>query len=227
MGSMKKKALADLHALEASGFDGVLIENDQDKPHTEFANPAQIACFTAIADAVIKEASIPVGIQMMLNDWKASFGIAGSVGAQFSRLDVFVDHVTSTWGEINPDPKEIMAWKQQVAPHLVLLTDIQVKYKTMIQPRPLHESARLAIQQGADGLVITGNATGEETPISSLQEIHEIFPETPIFVGAGIQESNIKKQFAFAHGAIIGTSIKTGDAIDKDKALRLRQLSGT
>jgi len=49
--SMEKifaKALADLSALEEAGFDGALIENDNDKPHTEFANEAQVASFTGV-----------------------------------------------------------------------------------------------------------------------------------------------------------------------------------
>src|SRR3989344_3304662 len=93
---MKKtiaKALADLSALEKAGFDGALIENDDDKPHTEFANEAQVASFSIIANEVCRVAKIPIGVQMMLNDWRASFAIAKAVGAKFTRLDVFVDHV--------------------------------------------------------------------------------------------------------------------------------------
>src|SRR3989338_422114 len=76
---MKKtiaKALADLSALEKAGFDGALIENDDDKPHTEFANEAQVASFSIIANEVCKYARIPIGVQVMLNDWRASFEIA-------------------------------------------------------------------------------------------------------------------------------------------------------
>ena len=97
-------ALADLSALEKAGFDGALIENDNDKPHTEFANEAQIASFSVVANEVCRGAQIPVGVQMMLNDWYASFVVAKTVGAKFTRLDVFVDHIRSEWGEINPAP---------------------------------------------------------------------------------------------------------------------------
>lgn len=84
------KALADLSALEKAGFDAALIENDNDKPHTEFANEAQIASFSVIANEVCKNAKITIGVQMMLNDWRASFAIAKAAGAKFTRLDVFV-----------------------------------------------------------------------------------------------------------------------------------------
>lgn len=225
---MKKiivKALHDLSALEKAGFDGALIENDNDKPHTEFANEAQIASFSVIASEVCKKARIPVGVQMMLNDWRASFAIAKSVGAKFTRLDVFVDHVSSEWGEINPVPEEIISHKSDIYPELLLLTDIQVKYKAMLKPRPLEVSAELAIKHGSDGLVITGQATGVETPIEKIGEVREKFPEFPIFVGAGVNEKNIREQFSVANGAIIGSSIKDDDKIDFKKASRLKRTS--
>jgi len=221
MAALTQKALSDLDALEKAGFDAVLIENDDDKPHTEFANAAQIASFTAVAQAVCKKAKIPVGVQMMLNDWKASFSIARSAGAKFSRLDVFVDHVTCDWCEIRPEPKKIMAFKKKIYPELVLLTDIQVKYKKMVTPRSLTASAKIAIANGTDGLIITGAATGQETPTESLAEVRKSFPDFPIFVGAGASSSNIQEQFSIATGAIVGSSIKIGNRIDLAKAKKL------
>lgn len=224
MKSAIQNALADLSALEQAGFDGALIENDNDKPHTEFANAFQMANLSIISHEVCKKAHIPIGVQMMLNDWKSSFAIAKSVGAKFTRQDVFVDHVTCDWGEINPDPKKILAYKNKIHPELLLLTDIQVKYKTLVKPRPLTTSARLAIQNGSDGLIITGNATGEETPLDKIKKVKHKFSDFPIFVGAGINEKNILEQFTFANGAIVGSSIKTKDRIDLQKAIRLQKM---
>lgn len=218
-----EKALRDLSVLESAGFDGALIENENDKPHTEFANQAQIASFTVVAHTVCARAKIPVGVQMMLNDWKSSFSIAKVVGAKFTRLDVFVDDVTSRWGALHPNPREIIQYKNQIFPELLLLTDIQVKHKTMITYRPLAASARQALAHGSDGLIITGKATGVETPITKIREIRAAFPHASIFVGAGIRKENICEQLSVANGAIVGTSIKTGGKIDPKKAKILRQ----
>lgn len=216
-----EQALADLKNLEKAGFDAVLIENDNDKPHTELATPIQIANFTQIAKQVCAQAKIPVGVQIMLNDWKASFLVAKAVGAKFTRLDVFVDHVTCDWCEINPNPKEIIKFKNKVYPKLLLLTDVQVKYKKMVKKRSIIESASLAIKNKTDGLVITGIATGAETPIRKLQNVRVNFVGFPIFVGAGINEKNILKQLSIANGAIVGSSIKTKGRIDFIKAQKL------
>ncbi|MCX6712968.1 MAG: BtpA/SgcQ family protein [Candidatus Vogelbacteria bacterium] len=216
------KALADLRALEVAGFDGALIENDDDKPHTEFANNAQVASFTAIANEVCQKAKIPIGVQMMLNDWQASLAIAKAVGASFTRLDVFVDHVTCEWGEINPDPRKIVAYKEKICPGVLLLTDLQVKYKKMVKSRSLSDSAALAIKSGSDGLIVTGEATGKETPIEKVVEVKKRFPDFPVFIGAGINTKNIRDQFKIADGAIVGTSIKNGNKISYHKARLLK-----
>jgi hypothetical protein len=216
-----RSALKDLEALEQAGFDGVLIENNDDKPHTEFANEAQIASFTAVAQEVARVAKIKIGVQMMLNDWKASFAIGTAVGAEFTRLDVFVDDMHSEWGDIQPNPVEIMKYKESIAPHMLLFTDIQVKHKSMITPRPLIESAKLAIDHGSDALVVTGVSTGVETPLEKIKEVRQAFSEFPILVGAGVHEGNILEQLSVANGALVGTSIKSGANIDREKAAKL------
>ncbi|MFH2062632.1 MAG: BtpA/SgcQ family protein [bacterium] len=223
MEAVTEKALSDLTALESAGFDAVLVENDDDQPHTEFANPAQIACLTAVTAEICRRARVPVGVQMMLNDWQSSFAVARVTGAQFTRLDVFVDHVTCRWCEINPDPAEIVAERDRICPGLLLLTDIQVKYKEMIEPRPLTASAELAVTAGSDGLIVTGPATGVETPLERLQVVRAAYPDFPLFVGAGLTEDNVREQLTVANGAIVGTSIKCDGRVDFESAKKLRE----
>lgn len=224
---MLERATCDFNALQTAWFDAVLIENDDDKPSTEFANSAQIANFSIIAHEIAKIAKIPIGVQVMLNDWKASIDIAKLVGATFIRIDVFVDDVYSeNWDlEIKPDPKQIMDYKNSVYPELIILTDIQVKHKTMLdKKKTLTQSAKEAIDAGSDGLIISGRATGEETPIEKIIEIKTTCPNFPVWVGAGINEKNIGEQLKIVDGIIVGTSIKTGDKIDLNKAKNLINL---
>lgn len=217
-----EKALFDLAALEKAGFDGALIENNEDQPHTEFANEAQIASMSTIAWKVMKKAKIPIGIQMMLNDWKSSITIAKAVNANFTRLDVFVDDMSCKWCNIYPNPKEIMEYKNKIYPELIMFTDIQVKHKKMIDKnKSLIESTKEAIDNKSDGLVITGNWTGQETPIENIKLVKASYPNFTVIVGAGINEDNIKNQLNIADGAIVGTSIKNGNFIDYNKAKKL------
>ena len=214
------KALADLGALQKAGFDGALIQNDQDKPHTEFATSGQVARFTAIAMKVCEKARIPIGVQVMLNDWRVSFEIAMVAGAAFTRLDVFVDHVTCEWGDIHPDPAEIMAYKDAVYPDLLLLTDIQIKNKRMVRPRPLETSAARAMRQGSDGLVVTAGAEATERLANTLRR-KKGSAHFPILVGAGVNAENVRQQLKNANGAFVGGAIKTADSVNVGKAKEL------
>lgn len=213
-----EKSLHDLEALEKAGFDAVLIENDDDKPSTEFANSAQIANFAIVAHEVVKKAKVPVGVQIMLNDWKASIEVAKLIKADFIRIDVFVDHVTSSWGEINPNPKEIMDYKTKLYPELFVMTGIQVKHKTMLEKKTLIESAKQAIENGSNALIVSSDATGEDTPTSKIQQVKMAFPDFPVIVGAGVNVVTVNEKFIYADGAIVGTSIKTDDKVDIGKA---------
>jgi predicted TIM-barrel enzyme len=121
-------ALADLDALERGDADGVLIENDFDQPHRLLAGAEVVAGLTRVATEVVARARVPVGVQVLLNDWRASLGIAVATGAQFSRLDFFVDRVQIKAGLIEPEPEAVMAYRRHLrGEHIALLTDIQLK----------------------------------------------------------------------------------------------------
>ena len=66
------------------------------------------------------------------------------------------------YGEFAIDPKGLIDYRKSLgAEDILILADIQVKYATMINPRPLAESARLACEENADALVVTGGKTGD------------------------------------------------------------------
>lgn len=217
------KAKKDLENLEKAGFDGALIENDNDNtPHTEFVSSAQVASMAIISWELSKIAKIPLGVQLLLNDWKASFEICKLINAKFTRLDVFVDDTTCRWCDIIPNTEEIVKYKETICPELALFTDIQVKYKTLLNPnKTLKQSAEEAIKYKTNAIIITGSATGVETPIEKVKEIKTLFPEETILIGAGLNKYNILEQLKYADGAIVGTSIKNGDFVDYAKAKEL------
>ncbi len=61
-----------------------------------------------------------------------------------------------------------------------------------------------------DVIVTTGEGTGVETPISKLREFRTYLGEFPLFVGAGVNESNVYEQLRVADGAIVGSYFKQG-----------------
>lgn len=212
-----RHAVADLRALEEGGADGVLVENEYDRPHRITADRETIAAMTRITRAVVQESeSVLVGCEILLNDPKASLAVAQMAGAAFIRTDYFVDRMTRPeYGEFEIDPADLTDYRRSIgAENILILADIQVKYATMIEPRPLQESARLAELAGADALVVTGDATGKAPTIDHLSATASA--GIPTLVGSGLQPGNARSLLAKCDGAIVGSSLMLDGSVDPD-----------
>ena len=151
-----RHALRDLLLLEEAGVDGILIENEYDRPHRVTASPETVAAMTEITRAVVGESrKAIVGCEILLNDPKASLEVAKMSRARFIRTDYFVDAMTRPgYGEFEIDPPGLIDCRKSLgAEDVLILADVQVKYATMIEPRPLAKSARCACEEKADAIV--------------------------------------------------------------------------
>ena len=132
------------------GVDGVLVENFSDRPFRARANPETIAAMTRVTlELVVASKKSVVGVEILLNDPKASLGIAHATGAAFMRTDFFVDPMERPEfvGQMKIDPEGLMAYRKSIgADDVLILADIQVKFARMMVERSLIESARLAAE---------------------------------------------------------------------------------
>jgi len=212
--SVIERALEDLNTLQQGGVDGVCIENDYDRPYQLTVSPEVLASFTHIATEVAGHATIPVGVQVLLNDWRASLAIAKVIDATFVRLDFFVDRVRIKAGVIEPKPEAIIAYRKKIqAENVALFTDVQVKYSELLEPdKSLTTSTQQAIAHGADALIVSGKVTGDAPSLPDLQEVRNAADEFPVLIGSGANPENLSALFAYADGAIVGTALKNSMA---------------
>lgn len=218
-------ALADLDALEQGGAAGVLVENDFDQPHTLVGGAEIVAAMTRVTQAVVARARVPVGVQVLLNDWRASLAVAAMAGAQFVRLDFFVDRVRIKAGLIEPEPHAVIDYRRAIrAEQIALLTDLQVKYSTPAdEPKPLEQSAREAAAAGSDALIITGPATGIGPTVADLRAARA--GELPLLIGSGLTPEIAPTLGLLADGAIVGTALRSGPtATDRVVASQVRRI---
>ncbi len=203
-------ALADLAALEEGGVDGVLVENDFDQPHTLVGGAEIVATMTRITREVVSRARVPVGIEVLLNDWRASLAVAAAADARFIRLDFFVDRVRSKLGIIEPEPAAVLAYRRHIgAESVLLLSDLQVKYSRPVDgPKPMEQSAREAAAAGADGVIVTGTETGIGP--SSADLVAARAGGLPVLIGSGLSLANVAELGPLADGYIVGTSLRSG-----------------
>lgn len=227
-------AVADLHVLEQAGVDGVLIENEYDRPHRVTAEPETIAAMTAITRTVVQESSsVIVGCEILLNDPKASLAVARMSGAGFIRTDYFVDAMMRAgYGEFAIDAEDLVIYRSSIdANDVLILADIQVKYASMIRKRPLSESAQLACENQADAIVVTGDLTGDAPLIEHLREaasgVAASDRDTPVLIGSGLDARNAKTLLADCDGAIVGTALMRNKAVDPESVSNLMQSLGS
>lgn len=225
--ALVEAALADLAALEAGGVDGALVENDFDQPHTMVGGAEIHAAMTRVTREVVAKARVPIGVEVLLNDWRASLAIASATGAGFIRMDFFVDRVMTKCGPFEPDPAAVLAYRQRIgAEQVQLFVDLQVKYSEPIGgPKPMAQSAREAEAAGADAVIVSGTETGVGPTADDLRDARS--GALPILIGSGLTAANAATLLPLADGAIVGTALRSGrDAHDRVVQARVTRLLG-
>lgn len=221
-------ALDDLCVLQGGGVDGILIENEYDRPHRVLAKPVTTDAMTTITSRVSQAAEgFVVGCEILLNDPKASLDVARSCGARFIRTDYFVDRMMRPqYGEFAIDAEGLIRYRQAIgATDVLILADVQVKYATMLEKRSLRDSAQLACLKGADAIVVTGDETGDAPTVEALRQAREGVTasglDVPVLIGSGLAASNAATLLRVCEGAIVGTALMENRRVDRTALQRL------
>lgn len=221
MPTVVQKALADLATLEAVGFDGVLVENDDDRPHRIGVDAEIRAAMTDVIGRVVAAARVPVGLEI-LYDMAATVDVAHETGAAFVRLDVFADAVETRWGIVPACADEIATLCTRLgADDLLLFTDAHVKHARLLSERTLEDSIADSLAHGSDGIIVTGDWTGNPPTIADCQVARAAAGDAPVIIGSGLTPANAADLLAHADAAIVGTAISTDGAVDAAKATAL------
>ncbi len=217
-----ERAVSDAKVLEAAGFDAVMVENE-DKCTMPNLSKVQFAGMSMVAQAVRQAISIPMGLCVGCLNYEEALAICKVSGGEFFRSPIFVDTVMNYNGVINPCSTQVINYRKQIgAEHIKILADVQVKYYYMVNPAiSLAQSARWAERQGADAVIVTGTASGVETPLDDLKNVKKSI-SIPVAVGSGITEENIAVQKETADIMIVGTTLRKGgkmsEPIDPSRA---------
>lgn len=204
-------ALADLRAFEQGGVDGFIFENNYDNPHTTLAAPGTLASMALVGQVLRKATKLPLGVNVLWNDFKAALTLAKLLDLQFIRVPVFVDSVKTQHGVVEATPQKVIQTRKSLeAEHVALFTDIQVKHAEMLSRRTLVQSAKLAIKNGTDAVIVTGEWTGKAPNMEQLAALRAEISSFPLLVGSGLNDQNAPLLFRHANGGIISTSLKQG-----------------
>jgi membrane complex biogenesis BtpA family protein len=222
------RAVADARALVDGGMDALLIENHGDAPFTPHAvEPSTIAGMTAVAVEVRRAApDVPVGVNVLKNDARAALAIATAVGASFIRVNVHAGAVVADQGIVQSDAYRTLRDRRLLGADVRLFADVQGKHAAPLAPVELEQEARDLVNRGlADGLVVSGRATGEATALGDVKRVRSAVPSVPLLVGSGVTPETAAELLSVADALIVGTYVKRDghvrSAVDPERVARL------
>jgi membrane complex biogenesis BtpA family protein len=203
-------AVQDAGHLESGGVDGLIVENFGDVPYTKKdVGPEIISTMAVIVADVVDAVKIPVGVNVLRNDFKAALAIAHVAGGKFLRSNVFTDATVTDQGLIEASAPELLRYRRYLGAEIKIFADVQGKHGVPLANRPIEQSAMDAAHRGlADALIVSGPRTGTEPELEDLMRVKKAVPDRPVFIGSGVNEENVSKLLRRVDGAIVGTSLK-------------------
>lgn len=230
-GSMERAiaaAVADARALVDNGMDAVIVENYGDVPFTRGSvAPATIAAMTVIARELRRAVpNAALGVNVLKCDARAALAVATAVDARFIRVNVLAGAVLADQGIVQTDAYEVLRDRRLLGVEVAIFADVQGKHAVPLAPVDIEQQARdLASRSLADGLVVSGRATGETTPIDDVKRVRSAVPDVPILVGSGVTPESAPELLSIADALIVGTSLKRdGDVSKPVDPARVRRL---
>ncbi len=155
---------------------------------------------------------LPVGVNVLRNDVRAALGIAAAAEAAFVRVNVHVGAYVTDQGLIEGRAFETLRYRREIgAEGVAILADVRVKHASPLAPQPVQAEAEDCLKRGgADGLVVTGSATGAPVSAALLEEVAAAAGAAPVFIGSGLSPERAPQLAPLADGAIVGTWLKEG-----------------
>lgn len=216
-GSMKEvieSALYDAKILVENGIDGLMIENAGDIP---FLNPRDanksietVAALSSIARLLKENFKVPIGCNVLANAGLAAIAIAAANELNWIRVNQWANAYVANEGFVEGEAGKILRYRENLkASSIKIFTDVLVKHGAheITSDRSLEEQAKDLIWFDTDGIIVTGQRTGDSPNIDELKRIRKI-TNYPILVGSGVNSQNILEIFKYADAVIVGTSLK-------------------
>ncbi|MBL8745854.1 MAG: BtpA/SgcQ family protein [Phycisphaerae bacterium] len=208
------RAVDEARMLAGAGFDAVIIENMHDAPYLRReVGPEIIAAMTVVAASVRAAVAVPIGIQILAGANRAALAVAHSTGLGFVRAEGFVFASVADEGILEEaDAGPLLRYRRAIgAEKVAVLADIKKKHSAhaITADVSIAETARNAEFFGADGLIVTGAATGSATSLNDLREARSA-SKLPLAVGSGATPETLRDLFQQADAVIVGSWYKAG-----------------
>jgi membrane complex biogenesis BtpA family protein len=207
-----ERAEVEARVLVAGGVDAVMIENMHDRPYLrQGAGPEIVSTMTVIGTAVRATVRVPVGVQVLAGANREALAVALAARCGFIRVENFAyAHVADEGLMSEADAGPLLRYRRVVgAEGIAVLADVKKKHSShaITADVDLGEAAHTAEFFGADGVVITGIATGRPTAPADAQAASAAV-NVPVLIGSGITPDNLPDLWPHADAFIVGSYLK-------------------
>ena len=207
-----ERALAEADCYAGAGYQGIMIENTRDRPYVQrTAGPEIIAAMAVVAAEIRRRVSITLGIQVLAGANTASLAVAHASGAAFVRAEGFVFAHVADEGLFSADAGPLLRYRRTIGAESVrVFADIKKKHSAhaITEDVDIAETAKAAEFFQADGVIVTGIATGQATNPAEVDAVSQAVT-IPTLVGSGITPENVTRYHG-AEGLIVGSWVKQG-----------------
>lgn len=226
MTRIMEQAVAEAKLLVAAGFDAIMLENMHDRPYLRGeVGPEIVSGMAAVVNAVRAAVELPLGVQILAGANREALAVALAATAAFIRAENFVfAHVADEGLMPEAHAGRLLRYRREIgAEHIRIFADIKKKHAAhaLTADVDLAETARAAALFGADGLIVTGTATGCAAAVRDVGDVRAAV-ELPVAVGSGLTPDNLAAYWEAADVFIVGSFLKHDGVwhkeVDPDRA---------
>lgn len=205
------QAVAEAKLYQRCGLQAIMVENMHDVPYVKGPGP-EIAAAMAVVAREVKRAvpELPLGVQVLAQGNEAALGVALAAGAQFVRVEGFVFGHVADEGYMDSCAGRLLRFRHAIgADHIAVFADIKKKHSAhaITADVDIVQTLHAAEYFLADGVILTGAATGEAASLSELEAVAKA-AHGPVLVGSGITADNVSAYARLADALIVGSFFK-------------------
>lgn len=219
-GSLKAvidRAEQEATALASGGVNGIIVENFFDAPFAKTSvDAAVISAMTLVVQRLMNLVTLPIGLNVLRNDAHSALAIASCVQAHFIRVNVLTGVMATDQGIIEGQAHELLRYRRELNSDIKILADVLVKHARPLGSPNLTTAVQETIDRGlADGIILSGWATGSPPSLEDLELASAAAKGTPVFIGSGASWENIPQLIQAADGVIVSSSLKRRGQIEQ------------
>ncbi|KAJ7311905.1 hypothetical protein JRQ81_006223 [Phrynocephalus forsythii] len=210
LAQITEEACQEAEIYRTAGLDGLIVENMHDLPYVVNVG-AEITAAMAVICTSVKQTCplLPVGVQILSASNQQAIAVALASGLDFIRAEGYVFSHVSDEGILNACAGDLLRYRKHIgAEHVQIFADIKKKHSAhaLTADVSIAETAQAAEFFLADGVVVTGSATGLKADPKELEEVgHAV--KIPVLVGSGVTLENVEDYLA-ANALIVGSYFK-------------------